>query len=45
MMSKAILLRLGVGALIALALGGCYFPYGHHGYGGGYGRPSYGYWR
>ncbi|MCB8880359.1 hypothetical protein ACELLULO517_08950 [Acidisoma cellulosilytica] len=49
-MSKSTLIRLGAGALIALALGGCYYPYGpggyyHGGYGGGYGGPHYGYYR
>ena len=45
-MSKKNLFRLGAGVLIALSLGGCYFPYGHHGYYGGRpGRPAYGYWR
>jgi hypothetical protein len=46
-MSKAMLVRLGAGVLIALSLGGCFYPpYGYHGYGGGYyGRPAYGYWR
>jgi hypothetical protein len=47
-MSKANLLRLGAGVLIALSLGGCYYPYyGHPGYYGGgyYAHPAYGYWR
>jgi hypothetical protein len=45
-MSKTTWFRLGAGALIALALGGCYYPYGHRGYyGGGYHRPAYSYWR
>jgi hypothetical protein len=43
MMSKRNLARLGAGILIALSLGGCYYPY--HGYHGGYGHPPYGYWR
>jgi len=42
-MSKS-LLRLGAGVLIALSLGGCYYPY--HGYHHGYSsQPAYGYWR
>ncbi len=46
-MSKSTWLRLGAGLLIALSLGGCYYPYWHHGYGGGYGygHPAYGYYR
>jgi hypothetical protein len=56
-MSRTMLMRFGVGTLIVLALGGCYYPpYGYPGYygggyygggyyGGGYGRPAYGYWR
>jgi hypothetical protein len=44
MMSKSNLIRLGAGVLIALSLGGCFYPY--HGYHGGYyGHPAYGYWR
>ncbi|GAB0115370.1 hypothetical protein [Acidisoma sp. C75] len=31
-MSKAWLVRLGAGALIALSLGGCYYPYGWYGH-------------
>ena len=42
-MSKKTLFRLGAGVLIALSLGGCYFPY--HGYHHGYGHSDYGYWR
>jgi hypothetical protein len=48
-MSKSTLIRLGAGALIAFALGGCYYPYGPGYYGGPgwYGPPGphYGYWR
>jgi hypothetical protein len=42
-MSKANLFRFGAGLLIALSLGGCYYPYGHPGYYGGgyYGHPGY----
>jgi hypothetical protein len=45
-MSKKNLARLGAGILIALSLGGCYYPYhDYHGGYGGYGHPAYGYWR
>jgi len=44
-MSRTTLFRLAAGALVALSLGGCYYPYGgygwhhHHGYYGGPGGP------
>lgn len=41
-MSRTTLFRLAAGALIALSLGGCYYPYGGYGWhhhGDGYGRP------
>ena len=46
-MTKASLFRLGAGALIALALGGCYYPYGWghpHGWHGGPPPPQHYYW-
>ena len=39
-MSKTNLMRLGAGVLIALSLGGCYYPWHHGGY---YDHPHY-YW-
>ncbi|MBW4022541.1 MAG: hypothetical protein HIU92_05270 [Proteobacteria bacterium] len=48
-MSRANLVRLGAGLLIALSLGGCYYPYWHHGdhddHDGGYGDHPHYYWR
>lgn len=40
-MRKTGLLRLAAGTIVALSLGGCYYPYGwhHHGYGGPGGPP------
>jgi hypothetical protein len=39
-MSRTALVRMAVGAMVALSLGGCYYPYGwHHGYHGGPGGP------
>jgi hypothetical protein len=44
-MSKKGLFRLAAGAVIALSLGGCYYPFGYYGHHGGYGyaHPGYGY--
>ena len=46
-MSVTTLIRIGVGALVALTLGGCYcYPYGYYYPGGyyGYGAPAGGYY-
>ncbi|HTI00319.1 MAG TPA: hypothetical protein VL752_05160 [Acidisoma sp.] len=38
-MRKTTLLRLAAGAMIALSLGGCYYPYGWHHGPGWHGEP------